>query len=118
MIDPISIGLILAGIAAGAVILAFWGEIREFFKKAWNALPREITDNLQGVIAIAQAVDGIVTSTFKYYSYDNETESWNETIVSKTVTTDDIPEHIKQRLQTGQEVDFTNDMAKELKLKL
>ena len=118
MIDPISIGLILAGIAAGVAVLAFWSEIRDFFKRAWNALPIEITQNLQGVVAVAKMIDGKITTALKYYSYNLETQSWNESIASKVVTTDEIPDHIKQRLQLGHEVDYTNDLAKELKLEL
>lgn len=119
MIDPISIGIwLLVGAAAGAVVLAFWKEIREWFIKIWHKLPAQLRQDLKGVLAFAQRVDDIIMTSMKYYSYNKGTNDWNETIVSKQVFTNEIPSHIRDRLRGGNQIDITSDLGKELNLTL
>lgn len=121
MIDPISIGLwFLAGATVGVAVAVFWQEIREFFIASFKKLPTEIQRDLQGVVALARAIDNIMMTTFKYYSYNQMTQSWNETINTRNINANDVPEHIKMRAQAnqGQDIDITQDVAKELQLKL
>ena len=119
MIDPISIGIwLLAGAAVGAAVVIFWKDIREFFIKSWNALPQDVRHDLHGVVAFAQKIDAKMMSMLNYYSYNVGTNEWSETIVTKTITANDIPEHIRNRMQTGQKVNITDDLQKELKLTL
>lgn len=119
MIDPISIGLfLLAGAVTGAVVITFWKEIREWFIDVWHKLPSQLRQDLKGVLAFVQKIDNIITAAIKYYSYNKGTNEWNETIVSKIVSTNDIPDHIRRRLSEGKELDITNDFRKELDLTL
>lgn len=119
MIDPISIGLwLLAGAVVGAAITVFWEDIREFFIQSWNALPQDIREDMQGVSAFAQQLDRQMMSILNYYSYNAGTNEWSETVVTKKITSDEIPEHIRNRLQSGKKIDITADLEKELKLTL
>lgn len=53
----------------------------------------------------------------KYYSYNEETKKWNETVVTQEVDESTIPDHIRRKVQsTSQEVDITDEMEKELSL--
>lgn len=118
MLDPISIGLFLAGAALGVVVIAFWKEIREFFIAVWQKLPENVKQDLKGVVVLAQAIDRAIMTNYHYYSYSVGTNTWNETIVTQSVTSQDIPEHIKQRLKSGNEIDITDDFSRELNLTL
>lgn len=118
MIDPISIGLLIGGAVLGIALIAFWQEIKDWFIKVWDKLPIEVKEDLKGVLAFAKKVDDLVMSIMKYYSYNAITNQWNETIVSKQITSNDIPEHIRNRLRQGNEIDITEDLSKELKLTL
>lgn len=123
MIDPISIGLLIGGAVLGVALVAFWQEIKDWFIKIWHKLPIEVKEDLKGVLAFARevatnTVRNAIMCIMKYYSYNAITNQWNETIVSKQITSNDIPEHIRNRLRQGNEIDITDDLSQELKLTL
>lgn len=120
MLDPISIGLwLLTGVAVGAAVVLFWDEIRSFFIESFQSLPRDIQRDLQGVVVVAKAIDKVMTRTsLRYYSYNAMTQNWSETIDTKAIRADEVPDHIRNRLRYGDEIDITNEVARELKLHL
>lgn len=119
MIDPVSLLLwMAAGAAVGAAVVIFWEEIRNFFIESFQRLPVEVQQNLQGVVSLAKAVDRAIIKTFKYYSYDQVTQSWSETVETKRINASEVPEHIRNRLKSGNTVDITDEVAKELQLHL
>lgn len=119
MIDPISIAFLLAGAVVGAAVIIFWDEIRSFFIESYHNLPKSVQQDLQGVVVIAQAVDrAIIGASFKYYSYNAVTQHWKETVSTKAISADEVPDHIKNRLRQSNTVDITDEVAKELQLNL
>lgn len=118
MIDPVSIFLFLAGAAAAVAVVAFWEEIRSFFIDSFRGLPPHVQKDLKGLVVLARAVDIAITTTLKYYSYNNMTDTWTETKEERPVSAEEVPEHIRKRVETGQQIDITNDFARELNLTL
>lgn len=117
--EPISMFLwLVAGAAAAGIILAFWDEIRNFFIDSFNRLPQKIQKDLQDFVVLAQAIDRTILSTLEYYSYDRQTQNWSVTTETKSISANDVPEHIRQKLASGNQANITDDLKKELNLTL
>lgn len=113
------IPLILLGAAAvvGAVALAaFWKEIVGWIKKVYEKLPESIKQNLQGAMAFVERVEGALKNIMNYYSYNEQTQKWTETVVSREVDPSSIPDHIREKIKHSSKVDITDELQEKLEL--
>lgn len=113
------IPLVLLGVAlaAGAVALAvFWKEIVGWIKRVYEKLPASIKQNLQGAVAFVERIAGAIKNIMNYYSYNEETQKWTETTVSREVEPNQVPKHILDRMKTASKVDITDELQEKLEL--
>ncbi len=110
--------IILAGAAViGAVVLAaFWKEIRAWLGKVWEKLPPVVKEQLQGAKAYLEKVESTMKNVFYYYSYDKEKQQWTETVVSREVSPQSIPEDILKKMNDRAKLDITSDVEQQLTL--
>ncbi len=108
--------IILAGaVALGAVVLAkFWKEINEWISRIWKKLPPHVKEHLQGAKAFLERVEATVKNVFYYYSYNNETEKWTETVVSRQVDPESIPQDIREKMRERNNLEITDDVKQML----
>jgi hypothetical protein len=83
----------LVGVAAiGAVALAvYWKEIVEW-------------------------LNGVIKNIMNYYSYNEKTQKWTETTVSKEVNENDVPKHIREKMAQTAKVDISDELQEKLEL--
>lgn len=111
--------LIVAGLAfaAGAVVYSFWDEIKSYLKQAYDKVKEIMSAAVVGVMTYLQTknlAEG-VRAAYKFYS-KNKAGKWQETVVTKTIAAQDVPEHIRRKLEeTTNEVDVSDELALELK---
>lgn len=113
------IPLVLLGVAlaAGAVALAvFWKEIVGWIKRVYEKLPASIKQNLQGAVAFVERIAGVIKNIMNYYSYNEETQKWTETTVSREVDESQIPKHIREKVKVNAKVDITDELQEKLEL--
>lgn len=109
--------ILLGAAAVGAVALAlYWREIVAWLKRVYEKLPASVKQNLQGATAFVQKLGGVVKNIMNYYSYNEKTEKWTETVVSKEVNESDIPKHIREKIAKTAKVDITDEMQEKLEL--
>ncbi len=115
MIPLLLLGGLLFG-AAAVVVVTFWDEIKQFLKIAYDKVKKLISAAIAGVAAYAQTgsfIDGIKVA-YKFYSKDS-TGKWQESVVTKTVNDNEVPEHIRRKLdQSAGPVDISNDLELQL----
>lgn len=115
MIPLILLGGLLFG-AAAVVAVTFWDEIKQFLKVAYEKVKKIINAAIAGVAAYAQSgslIDGIRVA-YKFYSKD-AAGKWQESVVTKTVNDNEVPEHIRRKLdQSTGPVDISNDLELQL----
>lgn len=113
--------LLLAGAAlAGVAIAVYWKEISAWLKRIWDKLPPAIKNHLKGALSFVQRIGNTARNIMKYYSYNEETKKWNETIVTTEVDESTIPDKFRKMAEYGnsQEVETTDDLEKELQMSL
>lgn len=110
--------LLVGGALIGAGIAIYWKNIAEWLKRIYVKLPPVIKQYLQGALSFAQRIGSTFKNVMKYYSYNEETKKWNETVVTTEVDESTIPAHIRNKLNQSSEVETTQDLEKELKLEL
>lgn len=113
--------LLLAGVAlAGVAIAVYWKEINAWIKRVWDKLPSAIKNHLKGALSFVQRIGNTARNIMKYYSYNETTKKWNETIVSTEVDESTVPAKFRNMAgySQNQEVETTNDLEKELQLEL
>lgn len=109
--------LLAGGVALGITVAIYWKNIKAWLERIWEKLPPIVKDYLQGALAFVRRIGDTVKNIVKYYSYNEETKKWNETVVTQEVDESTIPDHIRRKVQsTSQEVDITDEMEKELSL--
>ena len=93
----------LVGVAAiGAVALAvYWKEIVEWLKRVYEKLPDCINH---------------IKNIMNYYSYNEKTQKWTETTVSKEVNENDVPKHIREKMAQTAKVDISDELQEKLEL--
>lgn len=111
--------LLAGGVIIGAAVAIYWKEIAAWLKRIYAKLPPIIKRYLQGALSFVQRIGNTFKNIMKYYSYNEETKKWNETVVTTEVDENTIPDHIRKKVQATQnEVETTQDLEKELKLEL
>lgn len=110
--------LLLAGAAAliGAVVYKFWDEIVQFAVKVYNHLPERIRKKIQGFVSTIQKIGKKLLNVIKNYAYDPVEDQWTEHTTEKIVNANDVPEHIRNKVQKSEEVDISEDVKEKLEL--
>jgi ABC-type proline/glycine betaine transport system permease subunit len=111
--------LLLGGLLAGAAIIAvtFWDQIKKYLQMALTKVKQVLTAAIIGVAAYVQSGDWRegIRAAYKFYSKD-EKGMWQETVTTKTITADEVPEHIRKQLErSSNEIDISNELKLELK---
>lgn len=117
MIDPISIGLLIGGAALGIGIALYWKQIKGWLGRVWQALSPLIKEAVQGMVTFVQKLWNTAKNIAKYYSYDQNTKQWHETIVTTEVDESTVPDKIRAKLgyDYGNEVETTDELELALK---
>ena len=110
--------LILAGlaIAGTAVEITFWDQIKKYLAVAFDKVKKSINASIIGAMAYDQTGnwrEGI-KAAYKCYSKNAEGQ-WQETVTTKTITADEVPAHIRKKLEaTTQPIDISDELELEL----
>jgi ABC-type proline/glycine betaine transport system permease subunit len=111
--------LLLGGLlAAGAAIVAvtFWDQIKKYLQMALTKVKQVLSAAIVGVAAYVQSGDWRegIRAAYKFYSKD-EKGMWQETVTTKTITADEVPERIRKMMERGHdEIDITDELKLEL----
>lgn len=109
--------LLGAGLLLGAGVAIYWKKLAAWIKRIWERLPYSVKQNLQGATTFVKKIYGTFTDVINYYSYDREAKSWSETTVTKEVNENDVPAHIRAKLQgSAESVETTDEVEEKLKL--
>lgn len=109
--------ILLGAAALGAVALAmYWREIVAWLKRVYEKLPDSVKQNLQGATAFVQKLANTIKNIMNYYSYNEKTEKWTETTVTKEVNENDVPKHIREKMAKNAKVDITDELQEKLEL--
>lgn len=106
--------LLGAGLLLGGSLLTrFWNDIIEWLKRAVDKVAEVIVGVVYGcTVFIKKLLEG-VQEISKHYSKRNDGK-WEETVVTKQISEDQVPEEIRRKAVYNKEVEVT----KELELKL
>ncbi|SHJ68816.1 hypothetical protein [Pseudomonas luteola] len=123
MIPIILLGAALLATTA-VVASVFWDDIKKFLKAAIEHVRRIIKATIVGLTAyiktkdISAGIQAGLQALNKFYS-KNENEQWEETVVTRQISSSEVPEHIRKKLERTQApVDISDDVAKELQLEI
>ncbi len=105
-----------AAVGTAIAVAVYWKEIRAWLNRIWEKLPPSIKENLQGAKAFIDKIDNVFKNVMKYYSFNEQTQKWQETVVTKEVNQKDIPKDILEKFQARQKhsLDISTDIEKHL----
>lgn len=96
------------------LVAAFWNDILSYLKKAIQKVAEIIHTAVLGVkVFLKKTSDGIIQVT-KYYSQNQETKKWKESINRRKIDEDKVPTEMKQRLTLDQEFDITEELEMQM----
>lgn len=111
--------IFLVGMLAGAAVvvaITFWDQIKKFLKIAFDKIKKIIPAAIAGVAVYVQTQnwrEGI-SAAYKFYS-QNEEGLWQETIATRTINVEELPEHIRKKLEnTSKPIDISEELELEL----
>lgn len=115
MIEVIGTALLMgAFIVAGVGIVAtFWNDLVDFAKdivqKAQKVL--EVLNRVvYGVKVFLKKIIEGVQEIVRHYSYSEVDKQWQETTTTRTVSENEVPEEIRNKLKYNREEDFTQEL--------
>jgi hypothetical protein len=115
MIPFLILGSLLAGVVV-AVAITFWDQIKKYLQLAAKKVKQVISAAIVGVATYVQTGnwrEGI-RAAYKFYSKD-ENGMWQETVTTKTIDPNEVPEHIRKKLEaTEKEIDISEELQLEL----
>ena len=109
------IGLITGALLAAAVVgvlSAFWEDIRDFLKKAFEKVRQVVQGVIAGAKIFLKKIREAVQEISKNYSKVDK--HWEETIVTRTVHENEVPEEFRNRISYDSELDITREMEMQL----
>lgn len=113
----IAIALILAVLAAGVILAAYWANICNWIQKAVTKIKEVLGVAVQGTRTfIMKTKDGLQNKS-KYYNEDKLTGEWQETVYTKIVDESEVPPEILAKVRV-QKIDIEIQTTEELKLVL
>ena len=109
--------MILTGliIAAGFLAVTFWDNLRVWLVKALQEARKLIKGALIGSKVFLQRLGKAYKEVAKMYSQD-EKQQWHLTTTTRVVSENEIPEEIRRKAASSNEVDITKQFEKELSL--
>lgn len=108
--------LVGAAVVGAVVVAAFWKEIAAWLKRVWEKLPPVVKQTLQGAKSFIEKVAAAVRNVWYYYSYNQETQKWTETVVSREVDESSIPKEIRAKMKGSSKIDITDEAEGQLKM--
>lgn len=111
--------LLIAGglLITGGIIAAFWDDICKWIEKAAQAVKKIVSGIVHGVkVYIKKVASDIYQELSKFYSFNENKDQWEETIVSKKVSSNDVPDDIKKLATSGREQDISDQFKEKLVL--
>ncbi len=111
--------ILLGGLLIGATVIAvtFWDQIKKYLGLAYKKLKEILAAAIVGVAAYVQTNnwrEGI-KAFYKFYSKDTAGQ-WQETMTTKTITAEEVPEHIRRKLEaSNRAIDISEELELELK---
>ena len=108
--DFMILGAIIAGaalIAGTSLLAAFWNDITEWLKRAFIKVREVVQAAVLGTKVFIQRFRQAFKEVSKHYS--KKGLKWQETIVTKEISANEVPDEIKQKLANCSEADITDD---------
>lgn len=103
---------LLLGVAVGALVAVFWKDIVGWLQRAAEAVKKVVGKIANGVtVAVKKVYDGMKEISRHYTKTGTQ---WQETIVSRTISENDVPEEIRRKAEREEEADITNDLSEQL----
>lgn len=101
-------------IVAVTAVAVFWNEIVEWLKRAVTRVQEIISGVVQGFSIFIKKMREAAKEISKHFSKVGT--KWQETIVEKNISFNDLPDEIKRKLTLDDvECDFTNELALHLR---
>ncbi len=109
---------VVAFIGAAATLVAtlaeYWQELVEWVKKCINAVKKLIEGIVYGFKVFITKVSEAIKEISKHYS--KEGNQWTETIQTRVISADEVPDEILAKARYNKETDITEDMEEQLEL--
>jgi hypothetical protein len=107
--------LFLAGAAIVGIglIAAFWGEIKSWLIRAAEYVAKVIKGIVDGTKVFFKKIGDMIKQISKNYSKNRVNNTWQETIVTRQVSEDEVPEEIRNKVNSS-EKDFTKELELQL----
>ncbi len=103
---------ILLGAAIIGIVATFWKEIVEWIQKAINKVASMVRGVVVGVKVFVRKIGEAFKEVSRHYSKVDET--WQETIVTRTVSESEVPAEIRARANNVYELDITDELELQL----
>lgn len=104
----------LVGLAVTAVVVAsFWSEIKNWATHVYSKLPPILKNAIQGFVTLIEKIEETVKNIIAYYSYNEKTEKWTETTVSREISENDVPKKIRDKFKRSQKIDISDELQME-----
>ena len=105
--------LIAAGIIAGVgIISVFWNDIVSWLKRAINKVGEIVSGIVYGAKVFIKKISDGIKEISKHYSKQGTV--WQETIVTKIISENDVPREILQHAEFQKELDITDELEQQL----
>ena len=119
MISTIIIGL--GVLAAGMVAFKYWDEIVDWLKDFVSTLANLFVTVASGIwhaagVFVKFIKEGLVATQHKLYYKENE--QYIERITTRTIPESELPAWVKAKMNNTQETDISDEVERELQLKL
>ena len=103
---------LLLGVAVGALVAVFWKDIVGWLQRAAEAVKKAIGKIANGVTVAVKKVYYGMKELSRHYTKTGT--QWQETIVSRVISENDVPENIRKRAEMQEEADITDDLNEQL----
>ena len=112
---PVAIIVGAALLVGTGLVVVFWNKIITTVRTVIEKIQSVVKGILRGVrVFLRKTSDGVIQIT-KNYSQD-ENRKWHETVVRRTLSEDEIPKDIRDRLILDKEFDMTDEFERQLAL--
>lgn len=119
MIPFLVAGALIAGVV---VVSVFWKEIKSFIQASIERIKSHLIPSLivgfKTYLETGNSTLATLKALQKFFS-KNERGNWQETVVTREISPNEIPEDIRRKLErTNSPVDITDEVQSELHLEI